>query len=464
MCRVFVLVTLICALGGALGCGAVSAAQPKPDQPQLTLTLSQAWQAALQNDPTYKAAISEREAGQANRAMGRAGLLPQVSASLRRTKTRGTLEEPDSFGATMSSDLDYTARTDEIRATQTVFNWSTIAAYRQGHSRADYSLAVFDTKAKDTSIRLINRYFQTLLSYENVVISQSKLDANEKQIVAAQRRYDTGEGTVTDVRESKSRRDLARADLIKAQDELVVAQRELQEMVGGSPRRLAALKSDFKPLPLNPGSQAEWQAASMAHNAEVRSGEFALRVSAQEVDRTFGGHLPTLDLVASRRKVEGETISTRDQQSTSTSVGIQLGLPIFSGGLTSAQVKQARHHRDQSAQELAATRERVAVEVTRQYQAVVSGAQRIEALVVAVESSAEALKAIEMGFQAGTRSIVDILDSQDQLYRSRLDLTQARLEYVLARLTLAGVASVLDTATIDAVSQTYFGPDQIVLD
>jgi len=167
--------------------------------------------------------------------------------------------------------------------------------------------------------------------------------------------------------------------------------------------------------------------------------------------------------VAARRKVEGETVSTRDQHSTSTSVGFQLALPIYSGGLTSAQVKQAGHYRDQSAQELAATREQVAVEVTRQYQAVVSGAQRIEALVLAVASSAEALEAVEMGFQAGTRSIVDILDSQDQLYRSRLDLTRARLEYVLARLSLAGAASMLDAGTIEAASRTYFGPDQIVL-
>ncbi|MEJ1731463.1 TolC family protein, partial [Escherichia coli] len=84
-----------------------------------------------------------------------------------------------------------------LRATQTVFNWSRIAEYRQGHARADYSLAVFDTKAKDTAVRLVNRYFQTLLAYENVELARNNLDANEKHIVAAQRRFDSGEGTVT---------------------------------------------------------------------------------------------------------------------------------------------------------------------------------------------------------------------------------------------------------------------------
>src|SRR5690606_3579443 len=170
-------------------------------QAQSALTLAQAWQATLENDPTYKAAVSEREAGQTNRAMGRAALLPQVGASLGRTRVRGTLESPASTGNTVETDLHYTSGVKEIHLNQVIFNWSAFAEYRQGKARADYSLAVFDTKANDTSERLLNRYFQTLLSYENLVLTQSKLDANEKQLVAAQHHFDGGEGTITDVHE-----------------------------------------------------------------------------------------------------------------------------------------------------------------------------------------------------------------------------------------------------------------------
>lgn len=418
--------------------------------------LASAWRAALVNDPSYQAAISEREAGQTNRAMGRAGLLPQVSASLGRTRMDGTLDSPTATGGVVTEDLDYTAKTNEIRATQSVFNWSRIAEYRQGHARADYSLAVFDTKAKDTSVRLVNRYFQTLLAYENVVLARNNLEANEKHIVAAQRRFDSGEGTITDVRETNSRRDLSRAELIQRKDALVVARRELQEMVGVSPDSLVALTPKFSPRPLTPPTQADWMAMAMAGNAEIRSGEEGVRVAEREIDRSFGGHLPSVDLVAARRVVESETISTRNQDSATTSVGVQVNLPIFSGGLTSAQVDQARHNRDRSRSELAATRERIAVEVTRQYQGVVSGSERIRALEVAVQSTAEALHAVERGYQAGTRSVVDILDAQDQVYRSQLDLTQARLEYVLARLMLSAAAGTLDSSVMDDINRQYF--------
>jgi len=418
--------------------------------------LASAWRAALLNDPTYQAAISEREAGQTNRAMGRAGLLPQVTASLGRTRMDGTLESPSAGGAVGTEDLDYMAKTNEIRATQPVFNWSRIAEYRQGHARADYSLAVFDTKANDTSERLVNRYFQTLLAYENVVLARNNLQANEKHIVAAQRRFDSGEGTITDVRETSSRRDLSRAELIRRQDALVVARRELQEMVGQSPDRLVALAPKFTPRPLTPPALSDWMALAMVNNAEIRSSQEGLVVAEREIDRSFGGHLPTVDFVAARRVVERESISTRNQDSATTSLGVQVNLPIFSGGLTSAQVDQARHNRDRAGSELAATRERIAVEVTRQYQGVVSGVERIRALEVAVKSTADALHAVERGYEAGTRSVVDILDAQEQVYRSQLELTQARLEYVLARLMLAAAAGSLDSSVVDEVNQDYF--------
>ncbi|MFJ1300411.1 TolC family outer membrane protein [Pseudomonadota bacterium AL_CKDN230030165-1A_HGKHYDSX7] len=435
---------------------ATAAAAPAAGIPaNAPLTLSQAWRLTLENDPTYQAAESERDASQTNRAMGRAQLLPQVSGSLGRNKIRGDIEEPDAFGGVARTDLDYMSRTNEIRLTQTVFNWGRFAEYRQGHARADYGLAVFDTKAQDTVVRLFNRYLQALLSYENVKLLDGKLKANEQQITVAKRRFDLGEGTVTDVREAQSRRDLARADLIQAQDALIVASRELQEMIGRPPQQLTNI-DPFDARRTAARDLEQWMGRAMQDNAEIRSGLQAYKISDQEIDRAFGGHLPTVDAIASRRKVSAETLSTRDQDSTTTSVGVQINVPIFSGGMTSAQVDQARFNRDRAGQELAATRERIAVEVTRQYQGVVSGAERVAALEVAATSSAEALKAVQKGFQAGTRTIVDILDAQDQLYQARLDLSKSRLQFIQARLALASAAGNLDATEIDDVSKTYF--------
>src|SRR5690606_36768007 len=189
----------------------------------------------------------------------------------------------------------------------------------------------------------------------------------------------------------------------------------------------------------------------------IRSAEQNMHVSDHEIDRSFGGQLPTLDLVVARRDVDAETITTRNQTSNTTTVGIELVLPIYSGGRVSAQVEQSRHNHEKAQQELAASCEEIAVEVARQDHAVVSGAQRIDALEQAVLSSVEARKATDMGYCLGTRSIVDVLDAEDQIFQSRLDLTEARLQYTLARLSLAGAAGRLDADVIQQVDEAYFG-------
>lgn len=428
------------------------------------LGLDAAWQLAKAHDPTYLAAISEREAGQANRALGRAPLLPQISASVGRNKNTGTLEAPDGRGNTISEDLDYMSRTNQIQLNQALFDWAKIAGAREGSAKADYSLAVFDTKARDTATRLVSRYLQALLSYQNVVLSKNNLAANEQNILIAQRRFQGGEGTITDVREATSRRDVSRADLIQAQDALVIARRELQEMTGVAADSLRDLKPGFEPLPLDPPQLSAWLARAQAANADVRTGEQSLRVADREVDKAFGGHLPTVTGIASRSVDQSDSISTLNEKSYMTAVGVQITVPIFSGGQTHAQVQQARHSRDQTGQQLAATREQVAVDTTRQYQGVVSGAERIHALETAVRTSALALEAMRKSYQGGTRSITDILDAQDQLYKAQRDLVQARLQYVNARIGLNAVAGDLDDQAIAAAARTWFGTRALALD
>ncbi|MFT0531903.1 TolC family outer membrane protein [Castellaniella hirudinis] len=458
------LLGLMLPLAAAPGAAQGADAQADAGQAAAPVSLAAAWQLAKANDPSYQAAISERQAGQANRALGRAALLPQISASAGRSRTRGTLQAPDARGDVADVDLAYMTRTNQIQASQVLFDWTKIANARQGYARADFSLAVFDTKARDTATRLVNRYLQALLSYENVALSRGDLDTSDKNIDIAQRRYQAGEGTITDVREATSRRDLSRANLIQAEDSLAIARRELQAMIGADPATVLGLSPDFHPLPPDPLDLAVWQARAEQANADIRSSQQNLRVAEREVDKAIGGFLPTVSGVAARSVNQSDSVSTRDQYSYYNSIGVQANVSIFSGGQTIAQVRQARHGRDQAGHQLAAAQAQVGVDVTRQYQGVVSGAQRIAALETAVRTGAQSLEAMQKSYQGGTRSISDILDAQDQLFTARRDLAQARLEYVNARIGLDAVTGALDDEAIARATATWFGPDVVQLD
>lgn len=427
------------------------------------ISLSDAWQAARQNDPSFQAAIAEREAGQAERAMGRAGLLPQISGAVGRNQVRGHLESPDASGNMVRQDLHYDSNINELNLRQMVFDWDAITAYRQGGAKADMALATFDTQANENSERLINRYFQVLLSKQQLQIAKNNVAATFKHVDIAQNYFELGEGTITAVHEAQSRYDMAQARLLLAQDHLLIARRELQEMVGTSPQQVYGLKEIIVPEPLQPSYLEAWLDQAMERNAQIRVATQDVQVNALEIQRAFSGHLPSVQLIGSLRKTEGETLSTRSQTASTRSVGVQLNVPVYSGGRTQAQVNQAQHNRDRSQFEKAAIQEQIAVEVTRQYQGVLSGAQYIKALEKAVESNRLAIVAAEQGYQGGTSSIRDILDAQDRLYNAELDLTKARLDYVLARLMLAAVTDGLDSSLIQQISDTYFNPHPLTL-
>lgn len=428
------------------------------------LSLSTAWQAAQHNDPTYKAAIAEREAGQTERALGRAALLPQISGSIGRTRMDGDLDTPDARGNVVRQDLDYTSKINEISAQQMVFDWGRISGYRQGHAKADQALANFDVQANDMSERLINRYFQVLLGQQQVQIAAQNLQATTKHIDIAEKHFKGGEGTITEVHEAQARRDIAYARWLSAQDNLTVARRELQEMIGIAPQQLLGLKDNITPTELSPADLDTWMQMALQRNAQIRAATEGVRVSSLEIQRAFSGHLPSVNLTGSVRKTTAESISTRNQESSTRAVGVSIQVPIFAGGATQAQVRQAQHGRDRTQYQLEATREQIAVEVTRQYQGVVSGAQQVKAFKKAVESNELAVQAAERGYQGGVRSISDILDSQDRLYQSQLDLTQARLRYVMARLMLAAVADGLNGAVIEQTTQQFFSTQPINLE
>lgn len=426
--------------------------------PATALDLNNAWSLLKTRGATYQAAAYERAAGQEYRALGRAGLLPQVNASGYKSLVEGETEEPDIFGRAQRSDLDYDALGASVQLRQPLFNWQKYAEYLQGEQRALHSDAVYKAKAQELAIQLAGRYFDVLLARETILLVEAKVKTFEELRAAAKRRYELGEGTVIDIDEAVARRDLARADLIEAEDALLVARRALQEMLGQVPDEVASLNDNHFPTPpLTPSAMSDWISKAEADNPVVHARQRALDVADQEVSRAYGDHLPTLDLVLSYNASDSESVSTRNQRNRYGLVGLQLNIPIYSGGRASAQARQAVANRNKASEELYATREEVISNTTRQFRGVQSSEARIRALETAIVSNERALYSIRKGFLAGTSTNVDILNAEEQVYDARRNLLEAKLRYLLARLRLAAEAGTLGDTEINWANG-YLGP------
>ncbi|WP_449433567.1 TolC family outer membrane protein [Pseudomonas putida] len=425
--------------------------------PASALDLKQAWDLLQFQGPVYRAAVHEQQAGGENRAIGLAGLLPQINASAYNNKVNGSQRQNGN-----DNDLDYDSKGANVRLRQPLFNKQKMAEYRQGQQRADYSVAVFDAKSQDAAVRLADSYFDVLLASETIVLAKAKLSAFEEQLASAKRRMELGAGTVTDIDESAARRDLAEADLIEAQDNLVNARRKLEEYIGEPPEALTTLQPSFDTPPLLPGNLQDWLAKAQADSPLIHARRSSYDLAEEEVQRAKAGHWPTLDFVAGYTAGTSQSLSELNQRNHYSSIGLEINFPLFSGGGVSALTRQAGANSAKALDELDATREEVISGTTREYRGVQSGALRIHALEKAVASNERSLASTRKGFkEGGTSTNSDVLNAEELLFVARHDLFEAKLRYLMSRLRLASSVGSLGDDDIDQINH-YLGPELLV--
>jgi len=412
--------------------------------------LLQAYQAALQNDPTYQGAIHENEAGQQNRIIGRAALLPQLSADYSNSHNRADVSAADTQGNASLTHPVYNSHVAEVTLRQALLNLDSLARYKQGIAQSDYSSSQFALHQQELIVRVAGAYMDVLLASEQLRLAQAQRDTYIEQRKVNDRLFEKGEGTRTDMLETQSRLDLAEAQVLEAQDNLQTARGTLAGVVGEDVASLEELAPGFHTLPLEPGGYEAWKALSLKTNPEIVSARFAIEAAHQEVNKDRAGHTPRLDFVASYAKNTAQTIDTYNQDSTVRSIGIQLTVPLYSGGSVVATTRQAVAGQEKARNDLQATTDKVLVELHKEYALVLSSVARIAALDKAVESSELLIKATQQSIQGGVRINLDLLNAQQQLYTSKRDLAQARFNYLEGLLKLRAAAG---TASADDVRQ-----------
>ncbi|MFJ4389322.1 TolC family outer membrane protein [Pseudomonas soli] len=425
--------------------------------PAGAMDLRQAWDLLQYQGPIYRAAVHEQQAGLENRAIGQAGLLPQVNASAYANRIDGSQRQHG-----IDNDLDYDSTGANLRLRQPLFNKQKMAEYRQGQQRADYSVAVFDAKSQDAAVRLADSYFDVLLASETITLARAKLASFEEQLTSARRRMQLGAGTVTDIDESLARRDLAEAQLIEAQDDLANASRKLAEYIGETPASLTTLQTDFATPPLLPDNLRDWLARAQADSPLIHARQHSYALAEEEFKRAKAGHWPTLDFVAGYTAGKSQSISELNQRNHYSSIGLELNIPLYSGGGVSALSRQASANSAKALDELDATRQEVITGTTREFRGVQSGALRVHALERAVASNERSLLSARKGFSAGgTSTNADVLNAEELLFVARHDLFKAKLHYLMSRLRLASSVGSLGDDDIDQINR-YLGPELLV--
>lgn len=408
---------------------------------------------AQSNDPTFEAARYTLAAAQQKVPQARAGLLPVISLNGNDGYNKANAE----FAGAAPVNRDVHTQAWSLQLTQPLYRMQNIYAYTESGYVVEQARAQYILAEQDLVLRVTQAYFDVLVVQESLSVADAQLQAAEEQQTLAKRGFDAGIHAITDVHEAKSRADLARSQKIAALNELESRHAELERLVGQETRMLAGLQvGALVPKP-QPDNARDWIAQARENNPAVLAPKAAVGSAEATVYKSRAEYGPTLDLVASYGKnyASGNVSSPTDYESRteSTQIGVQLSVPLYSGGGTNARVKEAIANVGRATAEHEVARRKAATEARQAYTAVMNGLAQIEALQSALESSGSSVKGNQVGYKLGIHMNIDVLNAQQQLYAVQRDLVKARYDTLFQGLKLKAAAGILGEADVMAVNK-----------
>jgi outer membrane protein, protease secretion system len=439
------------------------------------LSLMQAYEAALANDPAYLAAIQDNKAGQQYKVIGRANLLPNVSANYSKSLNKSEINTVKSLvpvGVTTSEapvepesvktqanvspeERKYSSLAASIQLRQSLFNLEGWARYKQGISQTLVSDAQFLARSQDLILRLASFYATAKYNEDHLAQATAQRDAYAEQKRANERMLQSGEGTKTEVLEAQAKYDLAEAQVIEARDDLAHARNSLASMIGQDVTELDSLAPNFEAKAVFTTTFEAWKEMALKRNAEIAMQRLIIESTHQEINKNWAGHAPKLDFVASVSKNNSDTVSTYEQNTYTRSIGFQLSIPLYSGGSVTAATAQSIANHAKAQADLDAKTKQVLLELRKHHNLTLSGVLRIAAAEKSLASALLLVDATQKSVKGGVRTNLDVLNAQHQVFEAKRDLELARFNFLLSTLRVRFFAGTLNADDLKDVA-TYF--------
>ncbi len=416
----------------------------------LSADLANIYSLAERNDPSYRQVISKHRAILESKPQARSQLLPSLDIT---ANTKRNAQDITTSGSSVGSDgeIDFNSHGYSLNLSQPLFHRDRFIALSQTDSQINESEAKLAKAQQDLIITVSETYFNVLRSIDNLEFAKIEVKSLSRQLEEANQRFEVGLSAITDVQEARAGYDLAVAREIQATNGIDNAKEGVRELTGEYIDEFDGLGKNITLIKPDPEEISSWTELSIEQNLNISAANFALETARKEIKKQSAGHLPTVDIVASHGydSTGGRFGSTRTDRS---SIGLELNVPIYSGGLVSSKTREA-HEKYNDAMHYLEKARRTAQRNTREaYLGVISGISQVNALKQAVVSSETALLATETGFEVGTRTAVDVVASQKATSKARRDYSNAKYNYILNTLKLKRAAGTLSPDDLNLIN------------
>ncbi|AYF89752.1 TolC family outer membrane protein [Pseudomonas sp. JS3066] len=415
---------------------------------------------AVDNNADLAASRANYEAQREAVPQARSGLLPQINGGATANDTRTKLDEPSSTFS--RSGIAYQAT-----LSQPIFRADRWFQLKAAESTTEQAALDFSATQQNLILQTAETYFAVLRAQDNLASTKAEEAAFKRQLDQANERFDVGLSDKTDVLEAQAGYDTSRANRLIAERNVDDA---FQALVTLTNREYPSIEGIRHTLPVvvpAPNDAKAWVDTAAQQNLNLQAANYAVDAAEETLRQRKAGHAPTLDAVASYQKGDNDSLgfsnTTGNTQTFGSdveqrSIGLQLNIPIYSGGLTSSQVRESYQRLNQTEQQRESLRRNVVQNTRNFHRAVNTDVEQVKARKQSIISNQSALEATEIGYQVGTRNIVDVLDAQRQLYSSVRDYNNARYDYILDNLRLKQAAGTLSPGDLEALA-AFLKPD-----
>lgn len=436
-----------------LGPLALALAAACPALPAWSLDLAQAYQAALEQDATLRAARAGADARRERLPQARSQLLPNIALSASQFQNRLESTQPNVLGESTTTEDRYTSSNQTLTLRQPLLRPALRADYRQAQAQVAEANALLERETQSLAVRVSGAYFEALLAADQLGLVLAQKTSISAQLDAAQKRLAAGAGTRTDIDEARAAFDLNLAQELEARQNVDFTRRQISRLINRDVDQLAAI--DPQRLPLlqpDPVGVELWIRRAEENSPEIQALQAQLEAARHEVSKAKAGHLPTLDAIAQLSRSNSDNVTRLNSRYHQRALGLQLNVPLFSGGAVNSQVRQALAEQLRVEESLEALRRDLGVRLHTEYRGVTEGVLRVRALEQAVRSAEQVVISNRRSFEAGSRTLLDTLNAEQQRVSALRDLAQARYVYLVSRVRLLALAGGPKTEVIDQIN------------
>lgn len=412
--------------------------------------LSETYDLALQNAPVLKQAQAKQSAIGESKDQSIARFLPNISATGASQKQWLHNLKTNTYQGT-AVNQEFWNNTFNLNMTQPLFHWEHWIQLSQSDNQIAQAEATYLAELQNLMVKTTEAYFNVLYAQDNLQFASAEKQAIARQLEQAQQRFNVGIIAITDVNEAQAGFDQANANEIEAANNLDNQKEALREIIGENDASLNALGGQLPLVKPDPPDISAWSDLAELNNFSIISAFNQAEVSRKAIDLQRSGHLPRLDLIGSYGA--SDNTSSFGARGDTQSIGVQLNVPLFEGGAVNSRTRQAGFEYQAAKEDLTAKKRAVKRQVKDAYRGIMTAISRVAALKAAVISATSALEATEAGFGAGTRTMIEVLNEQRNLYRAKRDFARTRYDYLINSIKLKQAASSLSQDDIEQVNR-----------